>query len=279
MGTAYIESIRQRVSVRTYVPEPLSAELLEQAQGIVASPVAGPLGLPCRFELVDARHSKEVLGVKLGTYGFVSGAPLFLVGCVRQAPRAELEFGYVLEEMILRLTALGLGTCWMGGTFSQTAFAKVLKLGPQELLPAVSPLGLPAAKATLRERLGKKIFASRSRKPWAELFFKAGSLHTLTAAEAGSVGPLLEAVQAAPSAVNRQPWRVVLEGDCCHFFLERSIPVQRPRADMQLLDLGIALAHFRLAAQELGMTTTVLTKTPEAPAGKKWESVVTVKVG
>lgn len=278
MGMSYIEAMNQRVSVRTYSQEPVPQGLLDEAERIVKSPVRGPLGLRCRFSLVDALHSRNVLGVKLGTYGFISGAPRFLVGCVQKAPRAELDFGYVMEELILRLTNLGLGTCWVGGTFDGTAFGVVMNVSPQELLPAVSPLGFAAARPTLRERLGQKIFASRSRKPWSDLFFKADSLHQLTQEEAGPLAPLLDCVRMAPSAVNRQPWRVVLEGDCCHFFLERSIPAQRYRADMQLLDLGIALAHFRLAAEELGLETMVLQKSPQAPQGKKWEPVVTVQV-
>src|SRR5512137_726052 len=63
-----------------------------------------------------------------------------------------------------------------------------------------------------------------------------------------------------PSASNKQPWRIVREGDRWHFYLQRT-----PRyaavgigkliriADIQRIDLGIAMCHFELTAAELGL--------------------------
>ena len=65
----------------------------------------------------------------------------------------------------------------------------------------------------------------------------------------------------APSASNKQPWRVVRRGDDWHFFLQRTKGYGKGSpvfavlrlADLQRVDLGIALCHFELAAGELGL--------------------------
>ena len=65
----------------------------------------------------------------------------------------------------------------------------------------------------------------------------------------------------APSASNKQPWRVVRRGDDWHFYLQRTKGYGKGSAlfavlrlaDLQRVDLGIALCHFELAARELGL--------------------------
>jgi hypothetical protein len=66
-------------------------------------------------------------------------------------------------------------------------------------------------------------------------------------------------VRLGPSASNKQPWRIVRQGERWHFFIERSF-LYGPRtlglvgiADMQRLDIGIAMCHFELSSRELGI--------------------------
>ena len=55
----------------------------------------------------------------------------------------------------------------------------------------------------------------------------------------------------APSAANKQPWRVVLDKNGVHFYLKRTKGfVSEAAGNMQKIDLGIALCHFALAAKE-----------------------------
>jgi hypothetical protein len=102
---------------------------------------------------------------------------------------------------------------------------------------------------------------SDSRLPWADLFSEAGSGAPLTPESAGAYAGPLEMVRLAPSASNRQPWRVVQDGEAHHFCLERSPgygPGSLPfrvmgMADLQRVDLGIAMCHFDLSAREAGL--------------------------
>ena len=65
----------------------------------------------------------------------------------------------------------------------------------------------------------------------------------------------LEMVRLAPSAVNKQPWRMVVMDDIVHFYLQRSKNFRAGKLDMQKIDMGIALCHFELMANELGICT------------------------
>ena len=67
--------------------------------------------------------------------------------------------------------------------------------------------------------------------------------------------PVLECVRLAPSASNKQPWRIVCQDGAFHFFLDRdkAYSAMMPLADLQRIDMGIAMCHFQLAAAEAGL--------------------------
>lgn len=60
-------------------------------------------------------------------------------------------------------------------------------------------------------------------------------------------------VRLAPSATNKQPWRVVTEKNRVHFYEKRTSGYARETTgDIQKVDLEIALCHFEIAAEERG---------------------------
>ncbi|MFN2182467.1 MAG: nitroreductase family protein, partial [Anaerolineae bacterium] len=99
---------------------------------------------------------------------------------------------------------------------------------------------------------------SDRRLPWDRLFFRNSFDTPLTQDEAGAYAVPLEMVRLGPSASNKQPWRVVKMGGSWHFYLSRTKGYGQGRltrawtnADMQRLDMGIALCHFEQTAREM----------------------------
>lgn len=57
----------------------------------------------------------------------------------------------------------------------------------------------------------------------------------------------------APSASNKQPWRVLVDNEKFHFYLARNKGYGEALGyDVQKIDIGIAMCHFELTMQELG---------------------------
>ena len=84
----------------------------------------------------------------------------------------------------------------------------------------------------------------------------------------------LEMVRLGPSASNRQPWRVVKGGEKWHFYLQRSPGYQERRlvklyttADLQRIDMGIAMCHFELTLKELGLEGKWVVEDPSSVEG------------
>jgi nitroreductase len=255
-----LDLIPQRYSCRTYQAESIEEStrlvLIEATQSVKI----GPLGSRCRFELVAAsEHDPQALS-SLGTYGFIKGATGYIVGAVKGGSHNLEDFGYLLEMIVLSATDLGLGTCWLGGTFTKSSFAKRINAEADELVPGVISVGYIAKKPRRIETILKRNKNTDRRKKWEEIFFEDDFDRPLSIDNSGDFSSVLKMVRLAPSASNRQPWRVLKRGNVWHFYLRRTAgyresPLVRwtTVADLQRIDMGIAMSHFDLTAQELGL--------------------------
>jgi nitroreductase len=241
------------VSVRTYEPAALSAEQKASINKICEGNTVGPFGNKCRLELVDLSEAEKAELRGMGTYGFIKGTRLFIAGVITPVANALLDFGYCFEKAALALTEMNLGTCWMALTYNKAGFSKKIGVRENEALVIVSPVGVPSKRKSLIERFIKTTTRPRNKKPWQELFFDGDINKPLAKEAAGAYAEALECVRIAPSAVNYQPWRIVKapDTDTFHFFMK-----QKGKKTRGELHAGIAMCHFGLAAQELGLTGT-----------------------
>ena len=95
-----------------------------------------------------------------------------------------------------------------------------------------------------------KTVNSRSRLSFSELFFNGDFSTALSEEAAGEYAYPLEMLRLAPSAVNKQPWRVVLADKAVHFYKCGNMS-EAMGFDMQRIDVGIGMCHFHLAAEEI----------------------------
>jgi len=266
--------IQQRYSCRTFAQAPLPDGVIKKITRLLTDRT-GPFGAKVRFCLMDKGAAAATRGQKLSTYGIIKGARWFIAGAVRQGIHAMEDYGFCLEHIILELTAQELATCWLGASYKRSAFARMLQLQEAELLPAVTPVGFAAAKPSLTARVVRFAARARKRKPWHKLFFADAPGDPLSRQQAGLWAPCLENVRLAPSASNRQPWRIIHEagGQVFHFYMQPTPGYDRvvKGVHLQRLDMGIAMLHFQLSAQARNLPGTWVRKDP---AHTPWTYIV-----
>jgi hypothetical protein len=221
---------------------------------------------PVRIQLIHNQQGRDK--IKLGTYGFIGGASDFLTLVFEKEssfPLMEEAAAYAFEQLILFCTGLGLGTCWVGGSFSRKDFSEPVRLKPDEILRIVSPVGYINPKIRFTETLLGSKGKHLSRKPFESLFFQ-GDFNTPLLKKAASIYEKpLEMVRMAPSANNQQPWRIILDGSCLHFYRHLST------IGFTAIDLGIALCHFEQTCKQLsiaGKFEVLNNKVPEKKGEK-----------
>jgi nitroreductase len=198
-----------------------------------------------RLELATAAVETVFKGA-LGSYGKVKDAPAYLVIIANTHQSAFQEMaGYTAEGLILEATSMGLSTCWVAGFFNPYATAKQIPLQSGERILAVSPIGYPSEDKTLEEKIISGFGRSQKRIPLSQF---------VTGLEAARwpawMAEALEAVRLAPSAMNRQPWRIYIESNSVLFSTSGGLSEFNVS---KRLDCGIAMLHFEVAARFHGI--------------------------
>ena len=241
-----LAAIRQRTSVRSYADRAVEAavldRLLEHAR--TADHVTG---VPPRVALVSGvAQTRRVLTFIVGAYGLVQNPPHLLVGVLPEESQiARLDLGYVLEEVVLEATGLGLGTCWVTGTYDAGRAGDAVGMAPGEVAAAVCALGYPTEGGWGRfhSRAVRRLARGHRRKPLSEIVFSGSWGEPWSADEAApELVAALEQARLAPSAVNLQPWRFIVRRGYVALALVRPAPI----------DGGIVMAHLALASAALG---------------------------
>jgi len=258
-GDSVIDLIRQRFSCRTYLDHPLPESSLQRLQNFLHQLLPAPFGGIANFSVIAAsKDDTNALG-GLGTYGFIQNPAGYVVGTMESNAKNLEDYGYQMEQIVLYATSLGLGTCWLGGSFTRSSFAKKIHATEDQIIPAVTAIGAIADPAKAREGFLRKQIRADKRLEWNQLFFDGQFDRPLSHQAGGKWNIPLEMIQIGPSGSNKQPWRVVRIGKNWHFYLQRTkgyrigvINRLLKIVDIQRLDMGIAMCHFELSARELG---------------------------
>jgi hypothetical protein len=182
-------------------------------------------------------------GWLLRSYGRVS-SPAALAFIADRGTRTTAASGYMGEGAVLEATSLGLGTCWIGGGVRRDKVARLVGLGPDERVVAISALGY-VAEPSASERAARTVARAKQRRPLDEIAQGHGAWPEW--ARAG-----LELVRIAPSATNRQPWCFRMEdGAVVLSYGGVDTPYLSKR-----LDCGIAMLHLELGARSAGAIGT-----------------------
>ncbi len=266
-----IEAIRKRVSVRSFADAPSTVEMKETIRRLTTSHAGrkGPFGHTFRPFFVE---NVKTTG-RIGTYGFIKNAPAFVGGVANKEFLALVDFAHAFEHLMLDLVAEGFGTCWLAETFKRGKISSITNV--EGFIPAVSPVGIPARKKSLRERAIAGLARARTRRPPEELFFLSSLDEPLP--KGHPLGDVFELVRIAPSGGNRQPWRLFIEEGIIRLYIKKSAVKSLFPVNIGALDAGIALAHLELGLDHLSYSFEYCDDA-EAPPKKGMLHVASMKV-
>jgi len=222
----YAEAIIRRISNRKYINRPLSPAEISQLQKIID-----------QVNLIGGVHFKlvtdcQALFAGIKSYGLFSGvrSMIALIG-PENDPHVEEKCGYYGEKVALTATTMGLGTCWVGGTYDKEGCQKYLLKG--EKLCSVLVVGPVAEDQSTKEKLIRGALLRKS-KTAADLSRGLGNAPAWFMAGIASV-------QRAPSARNLQPVRF-------HYDHSETTARLTEHHAFSNVDLGIAKYHFEVGA-------------------------------
>ena len=192
---------------------------------------------------------------------FLVGAPQYLVLLSEKHALAQINAGYVMQDMLLKLSDMGLDTCWL--TFTDSEDVKgVLGLASPKDVVAIAAFGY-GKKTVRRMRLNIRSMSNvdlvakhRYMEPKRSVEDMAflntwGNSHGLDQYIGFFDDMLWEAIYAAtlsPSYLNRQAYGFLLQEGSVSLVSRPDIYNTKIDGD---LSLGIVLLHFSAVAEQL----------------------------
>jgi len=260
------QAILQRRSVRRYDRTPLDANTLQRVQESVFG--ARPLIAANQWQVLYRDDlAREDLSALLGAYGAILTPPHALVPYLVGDSHTLTDLGYRTEQVAVRLTALGLGSCFVGALLREGQLRERLGLPAEARIGAVLVYGRESESVAGQgfNRALRALVGAAAKLPIERLCFR--ETFDQPGVPPDDIQPLLEAARRAPSADNAQPWRFLWRDRTLHVFVKRTNPRYGPAANQpyRLYDGGICLANISLALEALGKTGDWQIYAPETP--------------
>jgi len=251
------ETIRRRFSIRHYESRPVPDEILKSVVKSGEKSLALDDSIKVHFHLIrEGKLVAEQMTFLTGKQWLFGSAPHFIIATSQEKPMFMINMGFRMEQMILFAAGQGLGTCWIGGLFTEQRISAFLGLEKGERVIALTPLGYPDASSygrTIHSIVHLGAPGSRRRKPLEQIAFGSQWGSPLETQDSGLL-EVLECTRLAPSWTNSQPWRFLADKNeiIAVADAKNKLSSIRDGKHYYRLDVGIAMSHFFLAAKELG---------------------------
>ncbi|MDW7669418.1 MAG: nitroreductase family protein [Bacillota bacterium] len=264
----YKKLVEERKSVRDYkkttVPESVIEEILqfsEEADKLIP-------GIDTELLAKDKSHVYLQLQETAGYQGIMIEAPHYLIMLSQNREHYIENAGYLGEKIALKALDLGVNTCWI--TFSDSdKIKKRLFLNTDKEIVAIIALGYDANKTRVvnTDSVGDNYSKSQlkivknnvsTRQKIEDLVYIKEWGHNATYEELENRG-LLEALnyaRLAPSTMNRQPWRFILDNEKVVLTIRDD---ENIREYDEKIDTGISMLYYEsLIGQTLTKVKWVL---------------------
>lgn len=212
-----LEAMQERRSVRQFTSQAISGETRAALEGIIKQ-VNDESGLNIQLVTRQPAAFKSILA----GYGRFKNVANYLALVGPDIPDLDELCGYFGEKIVLEAQALGLGTCWVGGTYSKKK--TVCEVNPGERLSLVIAIGYPAQTGAPHKSRAISDVSSVEAAETPEWFTRG-----------------IEAALLAPTAMNQQRFMFTLAQD-------GTVRAKAGGMAFGKVDLGIAEYHFELAS-------------------------------
>lgn len=255
----YSALIQNRKSVRKFTDKQVDNSTLDAVHTYYHSSVRRLIPMMKTELRIFGTEAREALEGAAGYNKFLVGAPHYLVLLSEKGELTYLNAGFIMEDLILKLTDLDLDSCWLTFTDSR-AVKEALGIESDLEVAAIAAFGY-GAKATKRLRLNILSMSNVDIKAKRQYMEPKRSIYDMTFLDTwGNQDKLdayigffddmlwesLHAASLAPSYLNRQAYGFLLRDGGI-------ILISRPDAYTDGIDgalsLGIVLHHFTSVAE------------------------------
>jgi len=254
-----IEIIKNRKSCRTYNQIPISPAEKNELETFIKANNKPLLDDSLNLKIIERKPGNKEMRLN---YGAIKGHNTYIAGKSKATQNSRVNYGYLMEKVILKATEMNISTCWIG--YFDASFFNEISIEPGYEIPGIVIIGHSDERPSLLDKFSRFSVNASKRHDWGKLFFDYKLKTPLTAGLIQKYSDSLEMLRLAPSAGNTQPWRVFFNytTDEYHFF-KKPINERYEKDGLHDIDMGIALAHFELTTLYKGLSGRWIKHTDE----------------
>ncbi len=237
------DAIFYRKTTKQFSNKNIKPELMEQIKGICMDINYFNQELNIKANVVERGHLVQFL---MGKKCSIK-APHYIVVTSNKGEDYLQNVGFALEKVVLKLTSLGIATCWLESNLKRDDILEFIDLEKinedieeseeeknlnLEEPVAIIAFGYPEKNASLFRKLDDSIDRKKIKHISRKLDRKWIKV--------------LKAVRVAPSIKNTQPWMFYNNDNNIYIYEEKQ---KKSVEDMSKISMGIALRHFDLACK------------------------------
>ena len=162
MPTDAIRAIMERRSIRAYQPKPLPDRDLKAICEAGRCAPSAANRQPWHIVVVQEAAQKQRLAAACANQMWLADAGAIVAGIGKPTVNEKwypVDVAIALQNMVIAATSLGYGTCWIGA-FDPDQVKEVLGIPEEDVVVALTPIGVPADHPEARPRMPMSEFLS-----------------------------------------------------------------------------------------------------------------------
>jgi nitroreductase len=261
------DAIFYRKSTKQYSQNKVKKELLEEVKNICSQITYLNKELNIKAHVIDRGH---LISFLMGKNCKVK-SPHYIIITSDNGEDYLQNIGYAMEEVVLKLTSLGIATCWLDCNIKREDILEFVDLESEEDLDVEETEAENIEKEKNLENPysiiafgypeeGEKLFKNNKNEDRKRINNICKKLDK-------SLEKIVEPLRLAPSMKNSQPWVLYNKDNNIHLYEEKQ---KKNLSNTNKISMGIALRHFDIACKEFGIDVNYLKMDAKKKLGKQY---------
>lgn len=247
------DAIFYRKSIRKYSNKRIKKELLDEVKNICSDINYLNKDLSIKAHVIDRGHLVHFL---MGKDCKVK-APHYIIVTSNKGEDYLQDIGFAMEEVVLKLTTLGIATCWLECNIKRDDILEFVDLETktEDLNNEENQVEDIEKEENLEEPYSiiafgypeesEKLFRSNKNAD------RKGIKHICKKLDK-NLEQIVDVIKLAPSMKNSQPWILYNKENNIHFYEEKQ---KKNLKETNKISMGIALKHFDIACKKFNLQT------------------------
>ena len=248
------DAIFYRKSTRKYSANRLKDNLIDEVKNICSQTTYLNKDLNIKAHVIERGHLVHLLMEEK----YKVKAPHYIIVTSNKGDDYLQNIGYAIEEVVLKLTTLGIATCWLECNIKREDILEFVELSNSD----------EERNDTIEksEEKDEDLEEQNLEHPYAiiafgypeenEKLFKINknvdrkSINQICRKLDKNLEKIIEALRWAPSMKNSQPWILYNNSNMIHLYEEKQ---KKNLKDTNKISMGIALRHLDIACNKFGL--------------------------